>query len=155
MRRAGFLAVSLVLAVAPGAGTAASRTPAVPLAAQKRLVRSHPDLAAVPTRLPLRTTFVGWRYDPRTAVVVERFQDVRFPGDPEHALTLTVRRFAGACSAGKARTLQMGGNRVYVDATGEVAWRCLGPPAIKVAGTGPSLPDVGLGRVLASVKRVG
>ena len=143
-----------VVTSAVGVGTATAAPPAVPATAQARLVRAHPELAAVPTRLPLRTAFVGWRYDARTGTVVERFRDERFPGDATHALTVTVRRFAGTCATGKARTLQMGGNRVYVDATGTVVWRCLGQPGIKVVGTGPSLPDVGLGRVVASVKRL-
>lgn len=146
-------AAALVLAGVAGVADAAA--PAVPAAAQARLVRTQPDLAAVPTRLPLRTVFVGWRFDAPSGRVIERFQDVRFPGDPRRALTLSVHRFGGVCAAGKARTLQMGGNRVYVDETGTTAWRCLTRPAVKVVATsGGALPDVGLGRVVASVRRV-
>jgi hypothetical protein len=76
---------------------------------------------------------------------------------PEPA-SLTARRFGGtlaSCGDGREKTLQMGGNKVYWD--GEVAWRCVRGAdgrAVKLAASGPNLPDVALGRVVASGKRV-
>jgi hypothetical protein len=49
----------------------------------------------------------------------------------------------------------MGGNKVFWDGT--VAWRCVAGPGgrlVKIAASGPNLPDVALGRVSASGKRV-
>jgi hypothetical protein len=60
-----------------------------------------------------------------------------------------------SCPDGKTKTLQLDGNKVYWDGT--VAWRCVRTPAgrlVKMTATGPNLPDVALGIVVASGKRV-
>jgi hypothetical protein len=142
-----------MLAVAAHAGSATTQ-PAVPVAAQARMHATDPVLAVVPTRLPLHYAFGGTRLDRATGTRYLRFVDRRFPLDSTRVLMMTVRRFPGTCSAGKAKTLQMAGNRVYVGAVG-TTWRCLGPPApVKATATAQRLPDVALGMVVASMRRV-
>jgi hypothetical protein len=65
------------------------------------------------------------------------------------------RRELARCGDGREKTLQMGGNKVY--SGGGVVWRCIRTPRgslVKVTVAGASLPDVALGRVAASAKRI-
>jgi hypothetical protein len=51
--------------------------------------------------------------------------------------------------------MQLDGNKVYWD--GAVAWRCVrgrDGRNVKLAATGPKLPDTALGIVVASAKRL-
>ena len=52
------------------------------------------------------------------------------------------------CAAGKQKTLQMSGNRVY--SAGNRAWRCVGRRELEAVDPSGRLPDVGLGYVVAS-----
>ena len=158
MRRFALSAVVLlVLAVAVGSASAAP-APAVPRFIQGLVESKAGALAYAPTRLPFRYRYVGYGWDPATQVLKLRFADSRFPLDGRHTIVFSAQRFGGAlsaCAVGKQKTLQMGGNRVYSD--GSVAWRCVrgsGGRNVRVEASGPNLPDVALGRVVASVKRL-
>jgi hypothetical protein len=110
----------------------------------------------VPTRVPIAYRYAAYRWNGRMLTIV--LADRRFPVDGRHSIAFTARRFGGtlaSCGNGRAKTLQMGGNKVYWN--GEVAWRCIRGPngrLVRVAASGPNLPDVALGRVVASAKRV-
>jgi hypothetical protein len=137
----------------------AATPPVVPAFVQGLLTARAGELAYVPTRLPFRYRYRSYRYDPAAEVVTLRFADSRFAVTVGHSLVFTVERFPGAfstCGDGRQKTLQMGGNKVYWD--GSVAWRCQRSQRggiVKLLAAGPNLPDVALGRVVASGKRVG
>jgi hypothetical protein len=123
----------------------------------QKLVRAKAgSLAYVRTRVPFRYRYVGYGWNGRVLTI--KVADRRFPSDGRHSLAFTARRFGGAlasCADGREMTLQMGGNKVYWD--GEVAWRCLlgrDGRLVRIAASGPNLPDVALGRVVASGRRV-
>ena len=73
-------------------------------------------------------------------------------------LRFTAEPFAGtlaSCADGKQKTLQLDGNKVYWD--NAVAWRCVrgtDGKLVKLTASGPKLPDVALGIVVASGKRI-
>jgi hypothetical protein len=150
------LAASAVAALLPASLSAAKPNPVVPPFIQKLVRAKAGGLAHVPTRVPFRYRYVGYGWKGRVLTI--KVADRRFPLDGRHSLAFTARRFGGAltsCGAGRKKTLQMGGNKVYWD--GEVAWRCVRGSdgrAVRLAAAGPNLPDVALARVVASGKRV-
>jgi hypothetical protein len=147
---------ALLLAVA--ATTSAASAPAVPLFVQKLVRTRAGDLAYVPTRLPFRYRYRSYRWNGSTHMLVLRFADERFASPAKHTLVFTVEQFPGrveSCGDGRQKTLQMGGNKVYWDAG--LAWRCQRASdrtIVKMLASDPSLPDVALGRVVASGRRV-
>jgi hypothetical protein len=150
------VAVVAVLLLASASAAAAKSTPVVPPFIQHLAQARAGVLAYVPTRVPLRYRYVGYGW--RGRVLEIRVADRRFPLDGRHSVAFTARRFRGtlaSCGAGRERTLQMGGNKVYWD--GAVAWRCVrgrDGRLVRLAASGPNLPDVALGRVVASAKAV-
>jgi hypothetical protein len=148
IRRIGSLAAA-ALVLSP-VGAPAATTPAVPLFIQHRLVQRAAATAYVPTRLPFRYRYRSFGVASGTATVTLRFADSRFAPSPTHTLTFTARRFTGtSCAAGKLKTLQLAGNKVYWDGTR--AWRCQN--GVILAAVGANLPDAALGRVVASALR--
>jgi hypothetical protein len=154
--RLAVAATALALAAfATGSVAAATAKPVVPPFVQKLVRAKAGALAYVPTRVPFGYRYVGYRWRDRAVTI--KVADRRFPLDGRHSLAFTARRFAGtlaSCGAGRQKTLQMGGNKVYWD--GETAWRCLRATdgrLVRIAASGPNLPDVALGRVVASGKR--
>jgi hypothetical protein len=154
------LAVLAALAVAaflPASLSAAMPNPVVPPFIQNLVRAKAGGLAYVPTRVPFRYRYVGHGW--KKSILTIRIADRRFPLDGRRSLAFTVRSFGGTlagCGDGREKTLQMDGNKVYWD--GEVAWRCVRGPdgrTVRLAASGPNLPDVALGRVVASGKRVG
>jgi hypothetical protein len=149
------LAALAVAALLPASLSAAKPNPVVPPFIQKLVRAKAGGLGYVPTRVPFRYRYVGYGWKGRVLTI--RIADRRFPVDGRHSLAFTARRFSGtlaSCGDGREKTLQMGGNKVYWD--GEVAWRCVrgsGGRAVRLAAAGPNLPDVALGRVVASGKR--
>jgi hypothetical protein len=145
---------ALLLVSAPAA--AAKSTPVVPPFIQQLTQAKAGVLAYVPTRVPFRYRYVGHRWNGRVLEI--RVADRRFRLDRRHSVAFTAQRFRGtlaSCGSGRERTLQMGGNKVYWD--GAVAWRCVRGSdgrLVRLAASGPNLPDVALGRVVASGKRV-
>jgi hypothetical protein len=135
----------------------AAPVPVVPPFIQQLVQRKAGELAYVPTRKPF-----GYRYRSytwRDGRLTIRLVDPRYPNAARHTVLFGAQRFTGrasSCSAGKTKTLQLDGNRVYWNGT--VAWRCVRTPSgrlVKLTASGPNLPDVALGIVVASGKRVG
>lgn len=143
----------LVLAALPASAVAA--VPAVPPFIQGLVAKKAAALAYVPTRLPFRYRYTSYRAT--TAGVTLRFDDVRYARTGAHAVTVTVAPFGkplATCGAGRSKSLQMDGNKVYWDGTD--AWRCVRRESrtVRVSARGPNLPDVALGRVVASVRHI-
>lgn len=150
--------VAVLAAVAFAATARAAAPPPVPAFVQGLLKSRAGGLAYVPTRVPFRYRYRSYGYDAAAGVLTVRFADSRFPQTGKHSFAFTVERFAGpfeSCGDGRVKSLQLDGNKVYWDGT--VAWRCQRAPdgrIVKLAASGPSLPDVALGIVVASGKRV-
>ena len=134
----------------------AARAPVVPPFVQHLVRQRAGDLAYVPTRAPFgyRYRAYSWR-DGRLTI---RLVDPRYPNAARHTVLFGAQRFGGSlasCADGKTKTMQLDGNKVYWDGT--VAWRCVRTRAgrlAKLTAGGPNLPDVALGIVVASGKRV-
>jgi hypothetical protein len=156
MRR--ILPIALALLVPTATAATAASVPTLPPFIEKLVVSKAGPLAAAPTRLPLRYRYRAYKWNRAQRTLTLLFADTRFPIDGRHTITFTASRFPGPlarCGAGKSKTLQMGGNKVYWD--GSVAWRCVrGSDGRNVAlrASAPNLPDVALGRVIASAKRL-
>lgn len=146
----------MVAASLPASATAAKPRPVVPPFIQKVVRAKAGVLAYVPARVPFGYRYSAYRWNGRVLTIT--LADRRFPADGRHSIAFTAQRFGGAlasCGDGREKTLQMGGNKVYWN--GEVAWRCVrgsNGRLVRMAASGPNLPDVALGRVAASGKRV-
>jgi hypothetical protein len=148
VRKMGSL--TLAALVLHAAAAAAVTAPAVPPFIQSQLVKRAGTTAYVPTRLPFHYRYRSFTVAPGTAKVTLRFTDSRFAPSPTRTLTFTASRFTGtSCGAGKLKTLQLAGNKVYWDGTR--AWRC--QDGVILAAVGANLPDSALGRVVASALR--
>src|SRR5918999_3791002 len=156
MRTLVLLVGLLVAAFLPVSGAAAKPKPVVPPFIQKLVRAKAGMLAYVPARVPFGYRYSAYRWNSRGLTIT--LADRRFAVDGRHSIRFTVQRFGGtiaSCGNGRARTLQMGGNKVYWD--GEVAWRCVRGARgriVRLAASGPNLPDVALGRVTASGRRL-
>jgi hypothetical protein len=154
--RARLLPVLAALALAAPAAAAA---PVVPVSAQSQ-IRARAGVAAyAPTRLPFRYRYRAFAFNRSTGILAIRFADVRYLATRHpRRLYFSVQRYTGTlvqCGAGKQKTLQLDGNKVYADS--DVTWRCQRTPRgsiVKITASGPSLPNVALGRVVASAKRL-
>jgi hypothetical protein len=87
---------------------------------------------------------------------------VNFRNKAGRTVVWTVAPMSGACDAGKQKSFQLAGNKVWwaQDASGQRAWRCVfgqdgKPLRLTASSTTPptKLADVGLGTVAASAKR--
>jgi hypothetical protein len=158
MRRVVLLATLTAVVWAPASASGAKPKPLVPTFIQKLVSAKAGPLAYVPTRAPIGYRYRRYRWDPPRRILTIVLAERRFPPDGRHSVTFTVTRFGGTlsnCGKDRGKTLQMGGNKVYWNGT--VAWRCLRAAngrLVKLAASGPNLPDVALGRVAASAKRV-
>lgn len=157
------LPASLVAAASAAAAGGASAAPAVPLYVQGLIAQRAGDLAYVPTRLPAGYRYGRFQVARGPTEVVLRFVRARPGGVRPTWFVVRVRRQGagpGSCAAGRQKTLQMGGNRVYWD--GEAAWRCQPYPGgvARITVTGPAVQptafaaDVAYARVAASVRRI-
>jgi hypothetical protein len=132
--------------------------PLVPPFVQTLVKHRAGDLAYVPTRAPSGYSYLSYTWNPRTRSVTIRVANRHFPSLARHTVAFTARRFPAplsACANGKLKTIQYDGNRVYWDGT--LAWRCVRTPTgdvVRLAATGPNLPDVALAQVVASGKRI-
>jgi hypothetical protein len=134
----------------------AAPAPVVPPFIQHLVQRRAGELGYVPTRAPFRYRYRSYTWlDGRLTI---RLVDRRYTNAARHTVLFDAERFGGStasCANGKQKTLQLDGNRVYWDGT--VAWRCVRTPGgrlVKLSATGPNLPDVALGIVVASGKRI-
>jgi hypothetical protein len=126
--------------------------PVVPLFTQHAIVRRAPLVAYVPARGPIGYRYARWTYSDGALHIWFRNR-----GQKQVVFTAAKQRAPG-CAAGKQKTFQMGGNKVYWKQTAadQEAWRCVGGVRLTVATTqAPTrFADVGLGRVAASVHRI-
>jgi YD repeat-containing protein len=150
--------VLAVLAVSTASASVAKPKPLVPTFIQTLVQKKAGSLAYVPTRAPFGHRYVRYRWDASRRLLTITIADRRLPIDGRHSIAFTARRFTGtlaSCGDGREKSLQMGGNRVFWD--GAMAWRCVrgrDGRLVRIAASGPNLPDVALGRVVASGKRV-
>ena len=152
------LVLTLVAASCAVPAASAASAPVTPPFIQQLVNKKAGVLAYTPTRVPFRHRYVGYRWDAASGILALRYADRRFPLDGRHTVTFTADRFGGTaarCGDGRLKTLQLDGNKVYWD--GRVAWRCVRGSdgrLVKLAAAGPNLPDVAIGRVVASAKRI-
>ncbi len=146
--------IVLVLALTGTAG--ASLRPPVPLAAQAQIARKAPSLAYVPTRMALGFHYSGWLKTPTTV-------ETTFDNKAGWEIRFVALRLTGACRAGMEKSFQLDGNKVYWSHTGaeQQAWRCVtgrNGQRVRLVASSPQpatkFADVGLGRVVASGKRI-
>jgi hypothetical protein len=146
MKKLALLAVATLALAAP----AAAASPLVPPFIQSLVKEKAGAQAYVPTRAPFRYSYLSYTWNARDRILVVRLVDRRYPNRAAHTVFFSVHRFSGDCATGNQKSYQLDGNKVYSDA--EVAWRCL--PGVKLLASGPNLPTVALGQVVASAKKV-
>jgi hypothetical protein len=144
------LAVPVAAALALAAPAAAAAPQLVPPFIQKVVQKRAGAMAYVPTRAPFRYTYSSYTWKPMTRTLTIRLVDRRYANRAAHTIAFTAQPFRGDCSAGNQKSFQLDGNKTYSD-TG-VAWRCVN--GVKLLAAGPNLPEVALGVVVASGKRV-
>ncbi len=156
MRRLTTIGLILCVALAAAAVAGAAANPVVPRAVQLRILHSKPTLAYAPTRMAIGFHYVSWQRSPSNVEIT--FDDragweIRFIALPS----------SGSCRAGMEKSFQLDGNTVYWSHTGaeQMAWRCVTGPAgrqVRLVASSPqprtTFADVGLGRVVASGKRI-
>lgn len=137
---------------------AATRNPLVPTFIQHLLQHRAGALAYAPTRAPSGYRYLSYGWDASGRTLTVRLHDKHYAAaNAKHTAVFTATPFPGPlarCPAGKQKTIQYAGNKVYWDGT--VAWRCVEGTHgnVKLAATGPALPDVGLALVVSSAKRL-
>jgi hypothetical protein len=137
---------------------AATKSPLVPTFIQHLVERKAGALAYAPTRAPANYRYLSYTWNAAAKRLTIRLHDKHYAAsNAKRTAVFTATPFAGAlsaCSAGKQKTIQYAGNKVYWDGT--VAWRCVQGTRgnVKLAATGASLPDVGLALVVSSAKRL-
>ena len=150
----GTVALALSLSVAGVAG--ASAKPVVPRAAQVQILHRSPAFAYAPTRMAQGFHYVGWQRSPSNTVIT-------FDNRAGWEIRFVALRLYGACRTGMEKSFQLDGNKVYWSHTGaeQQAWRCVTGPKgrqVRLVASSPQPPtlfaDVGLGRVVASGKRI-
>ena len=157
MRTLPILLLAAAALAVPAAAAHAS-TPTVPPFIQKAARAKAGALTYAPTRLPRKYAYLRYRWLPASRQLTFWFADSRYPVNGKHSLAFTSEPFAGtlaSCAGGKQKTLQLDGNKVYWDEG--VAWRCVtgaDGKLVKLLASGPNLPDVALGIVVASGKRL-
>jgi len=154
------VARSLLLPVATAAlalvSAAHAAVPVVPAAAQAHIAKARPALAYTPTRMLIGFRFRSWRTGP--AAVYERFTN-----KAGWEITFVAAPLRGTCRAGTIKTFQLDGNKVFWSQTvnEQQAWRCVRNRSglwVRLVAASPQPPsklaDTGLGRVVASAKRI-
>jgi hypothetical protein len=121
---------------------------------QQAIVRRAGELAYAPTRLPVGYRFVRWSYARSPQPVLR----IRFTNRGRLELTFAATRQRGDCAAGKQKTFQLAGNRVYwaQAASGQRAWRCVAGTRLETTTAFPPtrFSDSGLGAVSSSAHRL-
>jgi hypothetical protein len=130
--------------------------PVVPRGVQAQIARGAPQLAYVPTR-----TLIGFRY--RTWKAEAGVVRIWFRNRAGGEITFVAAPLRGSCRTGMEKSFQLAGNKVYWGhrETEQQAWRCVrgrsGRMVRLVAASAQpptTLAEVGLGRVVASARRV-
>lgn len=145
--------LALAAALMPAAALAAGPVPQRVVLAVDRTV---PIANFMPTRMLPGYSYAGWSYRKGVLRIVFRAPGAR-------TIVWTVQPMSGRCDAGKQKSFQLAGNKVYwAGSPGpQHAWRCVtgptgGPVRLSVSTTQPPtrFADVGLGRVAASARRI-
>lgn len=144
--------VLAVAAAAIAASTAsAAPQPIVPTFTQKQIAKRAPQLAYVPARIAIGYRYHHWSFAGGAL-------RIWFRNSAQHEIVFVAAKQRGTCTAGKEKTFQMGGNKVYWGHTSneQEAWRCV--DGVRLVAATPQSPtafaDVGLGRVAASGHRI-
>ena len=147
----------LVAAAATAVTTAAAASgPVVPRPVQLQIVQRAPALAYAPTRMALGFRYASWLKTPATV-------RIRFGNKAGWQIRFVAVPLIGSCRTGMEKSFQLDGNKVYWSQTSaeQKAWRCVTGPTgrqIRLVASSPQPPtrfaDVGLGRVVASAKRI-
>jgi hypothetical protein len=151
MRKLAVVMVAAAVAAAPAAAASRPVSGAALLAIDKRAgFRNY-----LPTRMLVGFTYASWS-KPGSVLTV------RFRNKAGRTVVWTVAPMQGACDAGRQKSFQLAGNKVWwkQDAKSQQAWRCVfgqdgKPLRLTASSTTPptKLADVGLGTVAASAKR--
>jgi hypothetical protein len=149
-----FLLVLAVLAGATAATAAATAyAPPVPTRSQQAIKARTPQYAYAPARVP-----TGWRYYKWTFTRSPAALRIWFRDKAKHEITFIASPLHGACAAGREKSFQLDGNKVYWSHTvnEQQAWRCVGSVRMTVATSLPptKFADSGLGIVAASGHRI-
>ncbi len=151
------LGIAVALAAAPVAS--AGPSPLVPPFIAGLIKARAGALAYAPTRSPFGYRYLSYTWTAKTKILNVRLHDKHYrPGNARHTATFTAEWFGGtlaSCAAGKQKTIQYDGNKVYWDAG--VAWRCVrgaGGRNVKLLAASPALPDVALAQIVSSGKRL-
>jgi hypothetical protein len=147
--------VAIFLAAA-AATTASAATPVVPTHSQQALKRKLPSLAYVPTRVGFGFRYYKWATTTRPSLRIW----LRDTAQREITFIVTFQHLP--CAAGKEKTFQLDGNKVYWSHTAneQQAWRCVAGngKSIRLTVATPMPPttfaDVGIGRIVASGRYV-
>ena len=146
---------ALLAAVAAGAAGAAAK-PVVPRPVQLRILHTKPALAYAPTRAAFGFHYVSWQKSPSNV-------EITFDNKAGWEIRFIALRTSGSCRTGMEKSFQLDGNKVYWSHTGaeQMAWRCVTAPSgkqVRLVASSPQpstkFADVGLGRVVASGKRI-
>jgi hypothetical protein len=148
--------IAFLLALAVTTTAAAANRPVVPRTVQVQITRKAPSLAYAPTRMALGFRYTNWLKTPSTV-------EITFDNKAGWEIRFVATRLEGTCRAGMEKSFQLDGNKVYWSHTGaeQQAWRCVSGPLgrqLRLVASSPQPPtrfaDVGLGRVVASGKRI-
>lgn len=120
VRRLAVLSALAMLALAAGAGTAASSL--VPLPAQYRIATRTPRLAYVPARGAIPYRYRNWAL--RQGVLRIWFANA---DEPRKLVVFEARVFHGTCRSGMQKSFQMAGVKTWYryDGSRQQAWRCV------------------------------
>lgn len=136
------------------ASVAAAAAPTVPVRSQQAIKQRTKLYAYVPARVPLGFRYYRWSFTPKPAALRLVFRnkagwEIAFVASPQ----------AGCAGAGKERSFQLDGNKVYWShtATEQQAWRCVvgrnhKPIRLTASTTVPptKFADTGVGQVAAA-----
>jgi hypothetical protein len=120
--------------------------PPVPISAQHAIAQRTALYAYVPARTAIGYHYRGWTFSSALRIT--------FANAAGRTIVFSASRQHGACAAGREKTFQLAGNKVYwwQTATGQEAWRCVGAVRLAASTTLPptTFADVGLGRIASS-----
>jgi hypothetical protein len=122
----------------------------VPAPVQDQIAAKAPLVAYAPSRLAPGWHYVRWTHNGPLRIW--------FANKAAKQIVFVAARFSGTCRAGKEKTFQMAGVKVYWGHTSEEqeAWRCVnGMKLVAATSLAPDrFADVGLARLVASGHRL-
>ena len=125
--------------------------PLVPAFTQQQIVKRAPAVAYVPARIATGYRYHHWTFSGGAL-------RIWFRNKAQHDIVFVAAKQHGPCTAGREKTFQMGGNKVYWGQTSneQQAWRCVDGVRLVAATAQPptQFADVGLGQVATSGHRI-